>query len=470
MKRKYLVLGIVLLLAALPLASSNAAATEQSQLVTLACGNGSATPPDSNPQLRSAATNVIQARWFNALDKVSTPPTQANLDKYQQLLAQFARTAGRFNGVHPSGAPECRAIGATLQFISLISVAGDPLVKGPDGRPLGPLLPSAGSLLPGEPLINPLIVQAYADAVSRAPTPERGLVWANAVMGGLIVNSFFNPASGRFDFGLLPGGLHEAFRRVQSCLQGALVTNQGNKWGGVTLDCSQEAIRRAMVRLAPTIYAILSSDPTANFGCEALRKQAEQGKTVEARWAAAEGFMFGLPFCVMPSVSTLSRLAVLSKLVAGGGSVELRFMAVAPLIFELSRQPGADAETFLAKARTDSTAELRLADAWAAGLLLAPQLMVNPVNCNPTTRDTGDLFQFSEAHLGSELAQAAIAPLTRYFSSQVKLPSGGGNCLFIPSSEAISMTIRRTVPGAKIPLQVQFVISNNTTIIGITRK
>ncbi len=98
-------------------------------------------------------------------------------------------------------------------------------------------------------------------------------------------------------------------------------------------------------------------------------------------------------------------------------------------------------------------AELRLAYAWAAGLLLAPQLMVNPVNCNPTTPDTGDLFQFSEAHLGSELGQAAIAPLTRYFSSQVKLPPGGGSCLLIPGSGPLDMTIRWDVPGARLPLQ-----------------
>ena len=400
MRQKTLtVIGVIVLAAALltVLPSSEASAVATSQLVNLAC-------KDFVPQLRSAASDVISARWSAAEPFPATQVPAATL---------FAN-----DGFNPASAAECRRLGFATQVARIFS-AGDPMV----GK-----------------AINSKNAQDYADAVASAPSLERGLVRATAVIFQI-----------RTGFAVVPGGTAQDLVRIQSCLNGQISTNQNNQVRGVSLDCSQEAIRRAVAdTIAPGFYVGFRKNPAVNLSCADLKALAETGETVEARWAAGKAF-------VLDNECTPKTVKALSAVATNGGSTELRQAAVAQLVPLLARN--GDAASLLSAAGTDATAMLRQADAWAAGLLLAQSVGANPVNCLATTSATGNLASFALGNVSSAKGDAAIAPLARFDTADVALPLGGGGCQFeLGQIEELRLTISRSVPGAQLPLQ-SFVIS-----------
>jgi len=148
----------------------------------------SACNPDLHPNARNAASIAVSTRWLQS------PPAREALYRYS---------------ADPTRPPECRMMAFEAQVTALFSL-GDPRI----GPPLGP---DTG--------------QRYADAVAQAPTPERAYVLATGV-ARLV----------REGFAIVPGGVEESFRRLQTCLlDGRIETSQANRVEGVALDCGVEA-------------------------------------------------------------------------------------------------------------------------------------------------------------------------------------------------------------------------------------
>ena len=263
MRQKTLtVISVIVLAVALltVLPSSEASAVATSQLVNLAC-------KDFVPQIRSAASDVISARWSAAEPFPATQVPAATL---------FAN-----DGFNPASAAECRRLGFATQVARIFST-GDPMV--------GKAISSKNA-------------QAYADAVADAPSLERGLVRATAVIFQI-----------RTGFAVVPGGTAQDLVRIQSCLNGQISTNQNNQVRGVSLDCSQEAIRRAVAdTIAPGFYVGFRKNPAVNLSCANLKALAETGETVEARWAAGKAF-------VLDNECTPKTVKALSAVATNGGS------------------------------------------------------------------------------------------------------------------------------------------------------
>ncbi len=397
MRQKTLVvIGVMVLAAALltVLPGSEASAVATSQLVATACGNSQAANSDAN--IRSAAADVVSSRWVAA---EPFPATQIPADQL------FAPTKG--------ANPECRSMGFATQVARIFSV-GDPLV--------GKAISSKNA-------------QDYADAVATAPTIERGLVLATAVMFQI-----------RTGFAVVPGGTAQDLIRIQSCLNGKITTNEENKVRGVSLDCSQEAVRQALAdTIAPGFYVGFRTNPAVNLSCDDLKGLAETGKTVEARWAAGKAL-------VLDNRCTAKTVAAISAVATGGGSVELRQAAVAQLVPLLAVSN--TSKQLLFNAATAKTEALQLANVWAGGLDLASAAELKVMsNCAPTADVTGPLSFWSITGRG-ESGKAVIAAYARYDASDCSV----NPTQFTRSTEELRLTISRTVPGAQLPLQ-SFVLS-----------
>ena len=367
MRRKItLSVGLTLLAALLLFAGSN--------LTALSGGHSllSIASKDAIPAARSGASDALSNQWLQS------PPGPGTLFSLN-------------DGVNPSSTPEGRRTGLDAQVAAMVGV-GDPRI----GAPVG-----------SDP-------QAYADAIS-GPNVTLERAWARSRATLITI---------RTGFAIVPGGAAEAFNRIQTCLNGAIQTNEGNLVRGISLDCSKEPMRRAMAdTIAKGFYLQFGPLPVVGFDCAAMSAQAVGGSTVEARWAAAQAYADGCG----PDLADMAM---------NGGSAELRFAAVAPLAEQLAAS-GASAGALLAAAQNAaSSSELRLANAWAAGLLLESQVGVNAAG-NPTAPELGDVLKYAFANFHAEVGAAAIAPLARFYD--------GG-------SAPLKLTIARSVPGASLQL------------------
>lgn len=383
MKRSLFTVTGLALLAGLLFVAGPATAQTGAGLVDVASA-------DLDPAARSAAADVVSQDW-------SSRETGGGQPVSDGLLWSL-------NGVTPSGTSEGRRTGFDAQRARIYS-SGDPLI--------------------GEPMAanDPDSTQLYADAAlaENAPsvTVERRFVRAAAAV--------FNVRTG---FAITPGGPGEAFNRIQTCIvDGSLESVEDGLVQGVSLDCSDEVIRRAVSDfVAAGFYTRFGDLPDVSFDCAARLDQAESGATVAARWAAARAYVNG---CADGSVSGLTDIA------GNGGSAELQFAAVGPLAEALAAT-GASAADHLGHVEQFS-GNVALAHAWAAGLHLAQEVSAD-ANGNPITPTTGNLRQFSAANLDNAKNAAAIAPFARFFANQADLEG------------RLSLTISMDVPGASIPL------------------
>lgn len=380
MQRKILALGSVSVLVALLMVLPGASG--QVDVGDIACS-------DLNPAARSAASDVLS--------------TKAKSD------AKLTATLFGFSGLHPCGTPEGRRTGLAAQVDYMLN-KGDPLI----GK-------SAGTTANA---------QLYADLAAIRPGDHRFMnierAYARAVAVILQI---------RLGFLTVPGGAAEAFNRIQTCLNGKIVTNERNRVAGVAIDCGSEAIRRAVADvIAPGFYIAFGDLPVIDFDCADMLAQAEGGKTVEARWAAGQAYVDACS----PN---------LGDLVVSGGTAELRFAAVAGLA---QASAGGRLASLLGAATTAGTAEARLANAWAAGLQLAKSVAANARDCNPETAATGNLLQWSLARDGTEEAAAAIAPLARYYANGYVFK--GNRCSLAGGGDPLTLTIAHSVAGASLPL------------------
>lgn len=388
MKQSFtLVTGLALLLGLLVFAVGPASAQDASGLIDIAS-------QDLDPAARTAAADVVSMTWADR-----EAPGGAAAVSADRLFA--------LNGVHPSGTFQGRRLGFETQRSRILS-EGDPLI----GKPLTAKKTDNSQL--------------YADMAlaSNAPsvTVERRFVRAVAV----VVNI-------RSGFAIVPGGPAEAFRRIQSCIvDGSLKSNQNNKVSGVSLDCSSEVVRRAVSDfVAGGFYTNFGNLPAVDFTCKDRRKQAENGPTVAARWAAARSYVQS---CADQNVKSLTKLA------GNAGSMELQFAAVRPLAERLA-QTDATAKDHLGHVEQFSDMpRVAMAHAWAAGLHLAQNVKADS-NGNPTTPTTGNLRAFSAANLDNQKNEAAVAPFARFFNDQNGLGLG-----------KLTLTISMDVSGAELPL------------------
>jgi hypothetical protein len=315
-------------------------------------------------------------------------------------LTRSLLSRGSPSGIFPCGKPEGRRVGIEAMIDLLLNPRG------------------GGDREYGVGAVAAATAQRYADLAATAvpvqASPERGYVWARAVMIQI-----------RLGFTTVPGGAAEAFNRIQTCLDGRIVTNQGNRVAGVLLDCSKEVVRRAVSDvIAPGFYVGFGSLPAVDYGCDDMLAQATGGRTREARWAGAQAYILACD----PDLSAVA---------ASGGSAELRFAAVAPLASQLA---GGSTAALLAASRDRTLSdETRLANAWAAGLRLEKEIAVDPINCAAVTRTTGNLYQWSLARLHSIEGQAAIAPLARYYHSEHVFQ--GNRCSLGPKGGVLTLTI-----------------------------
>ncbi|MBI1730779.1 hypothetical protein HY229_03390 [Candidatus Acetothermia bacterium] len=313
---------------------------------------------DISPAVRSAASDVVSQQCNNGTIKVS-----------------YSR-----NGVFGANTAEGRRAGLQCQVKAMVSGPADPFI--------------------GKTSTAAANAQLYANlaVASKAPSVslERRWARAQAAVTGILTG-----------FAIVPGGPAEAFNRIQTCLAGAIVTNQGNKAAGVALNCGEETVRRAVADLVATGF-YLQFGHLVSFGCDGYLDQAQNGATVEARWAASRAYVAG---CAPD----------LNSLVADSSHAELSFAAVA----DLAQGGGTSA----------SGANADVANAWAAGLAAADGVTVDSAG-NPTTSATGNLFKYATKNFGTTKALTAIAPLARYFY-------GSGE---------LHLTINQNVPGANLPL------------------
>ena len=333
---------------------------------------------DLDPNIRAAASSVLSQRW-------ATSEGTANQVSDATLFSLNGATT-------PSPTPEGRSTGFLAQRTRMINT--------------------------GDPLLGPYDNQTYADAAlagnAAGVTDERRLVRAGAVMFSL-----------RNGFAIVPGGPAEAFKRLQTCLNdGNLVSNEGgSSVQGVSLDCSDSIVRLAMAdTIASGFYQQFGF--LVGFGCSEILDQANNGGTVEARWAAANAY-----------VSACG--ADLADVAENGGSAELRAAAVAPLARAWAAG-GSSAGDLLSMANGSGSTETRTAAALGAGLVIeSSEDIVLDSTGNPSTGTTGNLFSFSLSGAGLPSGAAAIAPLARFYS-------GNGDPLVI--------NIGLSVSGSSVPL------------------
>lgn len=353
-----------------------------------------ATNPERNPQVRSAAADVMSVIWGNREQPGGKKPVSAD-----QLFS--------LNGKDPSPTPEGRRIGLETQRSRILSEQ-DPLI----GKPLTGQKQQDGKTVPVDNS------QLYADQALAANAPdvtiERRYVRAVSVV--------FNIRSG---FAIVGGGPAEAFRRIQTCIvDGSLKSSEkGNTVNGVKLDCSSEAVRRAISDfIAGGFYTNFGNLPAVDFGCDARLKQAESGPTVAARWAAARSYVQA---CVENSQQALADLA------GNGGSAELQFAAVAPLTEILAETPMSTKQHLDAVTQFTGNQQPRraLANAWAAGLKFDQDL----VNEDTTISDIASLTALADG--------AGVAAFASYYANQVGLETGN-----------LPLTITSEVNGAELPL------------------
>jgi hypothetical protein len=391
MRQKLLVFaGASVLFTVLLLVLSGSEATAiipTSQLATLACSDGIG-------QAASAAADVVSHRWLLAEPFAETRVSSSIL---------FAG-----NGTMPCGNAAGRRMGIEAQ-VQRIFRSGDPGVVDSTGKARDRLVTANQ--------------QAYADAATAAKAPSVTIERRYARAKAVIVNV------AQTAFAIVPGGLAEDLRRINTCLAGKdLKISQSNL--SLTLSCSDEAVRRALAdTIAPGFYLGFRGQPAVNLSCDDLKKQAETGATVEIRWAAAKAFILDQE-CT-PDATALTALATAPS------SAELQAAATAKMIdLGLGGVP--------------------LADAWAAGLGLAngptPAVSGAPGNCDPTTKATGSLYASALASPGDP---TAIAPLARYDTADIALPIAGGGCQFrLGQIEEVRLTIAQddSANGAQLPL------------------
>jgi hypothetical protein len=331
---------------------------------------------DLVPAARAGASDALSNLW------VQSPPSLSTL---------FS-----LNGVHPSGTPEGRRTGLDAQVQAMFET-GDPLI---------------GATVADDP------VSYLLGTTGPNVTAERGYARARAFLIEI-----------RSGFAIVPGGAAEAFRRIQTCLDGSLQSNEpgGNTVFGVPLFCELEPNRRAMAdTIAKGFYLGFGSLPAVGFGCDEMLAQAEGGSTVEARWAAAQAYVQGCG-------PDLEDVAV------NGGSAELRFAAVAPLAEQLAASRGADPSAFLSAAASAASAELGMAYAWAAGLLVESGVSMDATG-NAVAPVLGNLHAFGAANYHVPLGSAAVAPFARFYANDLGL------------SGPLKLTVARQVSGAELPL------------------
>jgi hypothetical protein len=221
-----------------------------------------------------------------------------------------------------------------------------------------------------------LSVKAKAPSVSR----ERRYARAEAAVTGILTG-----------FAIVPGGPAEAFNRIQTCLLDSnMVTNQGNKAAGVSLDCSEPAIRSAIAnRVATGFYEQFGK--LVNFGCTEYLAQAQGGTTVEARWAAAKAYVAKCS----PN---------LDALISDTANLELAAAAISPAV---------------TAGGTSGTGDFAdIANYLAAGVNAESSLTLLP-DGNPSTTLTGNLFKFATKNFGTTKSYEALCPLARFFYGPV---------------------------------------------------
>jgi len=327
----------------------------------------------------SGVAQIISAPDADDLDPVVR---LAAADAVTQACSNDGSVNYSNNGFPGAGSAEARRAGLSCQRTDMLSGGGDPFVTDADGAVVN---------ASADP-------QAYADASlpSNAPSASLERRYARALAAVLAV---------RDGFAIVPGGPSEAFNRIQTCLDGALVTNQGNLVNGTSLDCGEETIRRAVAeQIAPGFYIQFGN--LVGHDCDAILAQATGGSTVEARWAGALAYVAGCN-------------ADLASLASGSG--ELSFAAVAPL----AEAGGA----------AGSGGNLDLANAYANGLSIANGVSLDATG-NPVAGGLGNLFAFSLANFGSVDAFQAHAALARA----------------IFGSGELRLSIVQSVSGASIPL------------------
>lgn len=301
-----------------------------------------------------------------------------------------------FNDVTPLGTSEGRRTGFDAQLDYIFTV-GDPLLG---ATPLDDVV-AYDVLLAVDPL-----------------NPERDYIRAYAMFVTLRSAFFF-------------GGVETVFALVQGCVNGEVIEPFG-----LPVPCFYEPTRRAFADvIAAGWYVAFGDLPAVGFDCAARLDQAVNGATVEARWAAAKAYVQG--GCADPA-----------DVAQNGESLELRQAAVAPLAQALAR--GGDAGALLDAAAGGGSFEWRLANAYAAGLVLEKDVQAREIDCIPTVPGlTDNLYQFTLAHMGTPMAAAGAAPLARFFASDQVF--SGNRCSLARNDETLKLTIYRDI-GTDLPL------------------
>lgn len=306
---------------------------------------------DIDPNLRAAASSAVSTAWANSEGTASQVSSST-------LFSVF-----------DDGTPEARATGFRAQVTRMVST-GDPAIGAPVGS----------------------AAQAYADgAAQTSASPELRYARASAVVFQI-----------RDGFAIVPGGPSQAFNRIQSCLSGAIATNQGNNVQGVSLNCGGAPTRLAVANTIATGFYV-QFGRLVGFDCDAMAAQATGGATREARWAAANAWL-------------RANCGAAADAAKSGGSAEMRAAAVAPLAQELASS-GASASSLLAAAKGAGSTEWRRANALAAGLVVesTESITISSLG-SPTTSTLGNLFSFSLGNALLPTGDAAVAPLARHLS------------------------------------------------------
>ncbi|GEM_PF-3365491 len=301
-----------------------------------------------------------------------------------------------FNDVTPLGTPEGRRTGFEAQLDYIFAV-GDPFIG---ATPLDDVV--SYDVLIG---ISPL-------------NPERDYIRAYAMFVTLR-NAFFF------------GGAENTFALVQGCVNGDVIEPFG-----LPVVCGYEPVRRAFADvIAAGWYVAFGDLPAIGFDCAARLDQAVNGTTVEARWAAAKAYLQGE--CADPA-----------EVAQNGASLELRQAAVAPLAQALAQ--GGNAGALLDAAAGGGSYEWRLANAYAAGLVLEKDVQARELDCIPTVPGlTDNLYQFTLAQMGTPLAAVGAAPFARYFASDQVF--SGNRCSLARNTDTLKLTIYRDI-GTDLPL------------------
>lgn len=301
-----------------------------------------------------------------------------------------------FNDVTPLGTAEGRRTGFDAQ-LEYIFANGDPLLGVP-------------------PLDDPV---PYLVGITVEPmNPERDYLRSAALLITLRSAFFF-------------GGAENVFALVQGCVNGEVIEPFG-----LPVLCPFEPVRRAFADvIAAGWYVAFGDLPAVGFDCAARLDQAVNGATVEARWAAAKAYVLG--GCADPA-----------DVAQNGASLELRQAAVAPLAQALAQ--GGDAGALLEAASGGGSFEWRLANAYAAGLVLEKDVAAREFDCIPAVPGLSDnLYQYTLANMGTPLAAVGAAPLARYFASDQVF--SGNRCSLARNTDTLKLTIYRDI-GTALPL------------------